>query len=218
MRETAGVVDELLTVAFAELETVLLVDDDGVVGVAYLTAACAEHQFAIARDGEYALCLVAVLLLPVVIDVGVDGNGTCEEVGLRLAAGFEGEAGDSHIEEGGEEGEVVALLADVLFLGEQTVEVARLFLVGCFARHAGGGCPHGFVDLNELVAHIAVADDFRRLHFVEQLDGNSYLTHSCMKLDVNNMLYVVYRRAESNRLMPNAFNPFAPIRLARYLR
>ena len=84
---------------------------------------------------------------------------------------------------------MAACLAHVLFLGKQTVEVASLFLVGSFARHASGLRPHGIVDLNELVAHVVVADDFCRLQFVEQLDCNFYLTHSCMKLNVIKILF-----------------------------
>ena len=189
MRKTACVVDELLTVALAKLKAVLLIDDDRVVGMAYLTATSAKHQLAIAADGEDALRLVAVLLLSVVVHIGVNSDGACEEVGLRLGAGVEGEARDSHIKKRGEEGKMAAFLAHVLFLGKQTVEVASLFLVGSFARHASGLRPHGIVNLNELVAHVVVADDFCRLQFVEQLDCNFYLTHSCMKLNVIKFLF-----------------------------
>ena len=55
-------VAHLLEVALVgEGELVALVDDDGVVGVAYLSGACAEYQFAVSGDGEGAALLVDVL-------------------------------------------------------------------------------------------------------------------------------------------------------------
>ena len=176
MRKATGVVYELLPVSFAILKAVLFVHDNRVVGVAYLAAACTEHQLAIAGDGEDALGLVAVLFLTAFV-YRLDSDGACEQVCLGTCAGIERESGDGDIEERREEGELGTLLTHVFFLGEQAVEVTRLALVGGLAGSAGGWCPHGFVDLDKLVAHVIVADDFCRLHVVDLLNCKRYFTH-----------------------------------------
>ena len=74
--KTAGVVDELVAVALAVFKFILGIDDHGVVGMADLTAPGAEEEFAVAGDGEDALCLVSAFLLALLVKIGVDGDGT----------------------------------------------------------------------------------------------------------------------------------------------
>ena len=78
MGQTAGVVHKLVAVALSELELVLGIYDDWVVGVAYLADTGAVQEFSIAGDSEDALGFVSVLLIALLIEVGINGDGARE--------------------------------------------------------------------------------------------------------------------------------------------
>ena len=61
VREVAHVVDNLLAVHVSEAEGIFLIDEDGIVGMAYLPCPGAHQQFAVAADGEVEATLVDVL-------------------------------------------------------------------------------------------------------------------------------------------------------------
>ena len=76
MGQTAGVVDKFVAVAFAIFKLIFSIDNDRVVGVAYLADSGAVQEFAVAGDCENTLGFVLVLFVALLIKVGVNGDGT----------------------------------------------------------------------------------------------------------------------------------------------
>ena len=90
VRQVAGVLHGLAAVVVAEGETVLLVDDDGVVGVLDLACPGAHRQFAVAGDGQRQAVLVDVVS-PFVL---ADGDAARLQVAEGADARLDGEAAD----------------------------------------------------------------------------------------------------------------------------
>ena len=70
--KSASIVYELVAITLSELKLILGIDDNRVVGIAYLTSTSAEQEFSIPGDCEDALGFILVFLLTLLIKKGID--------------------------------------------------------------------------------------------------------------------------------------------------
>ena len=82
--EVAHVLDNLLSSLVAKCKLVLLVHQDWVVGMSYLTCSCAQYQLAISADGKSKATFVNLLAACVSTDAGIASLQVAESTGARL--------------------------------------------------------------------------------------------------------------------------------------
>ena len=173
VRQVAGVLHGLAAVVVAEGEAVLLVDNDGVVGVLDLACPGAHHQFAVAGDGQRQAVLVDVVS-PFVL---ADGDAARLQVAEGADARLDGEAADGQVDEGGEDGEAGGLGGGLRVVLQPMVEVDQLAFVGGLAL---AFAPEGVPNLDELVPDRLVGQDVGGLQLLELVDGQRDVAHKSL--------------------------------------